>query len=83
MRQAMEDLPVAMEQPDYSMLSAGSWGGMVMEYLEYADVSNEVVRGGMCSTCRRCTPGGWKPVPPCSSSALRRSPRSSRITSPR
>jgi hypothetical protein len=34
MRQAMEDLPVALEEPSYRMLSAGSWGGMVVEYLE-------------------------------------------------
>jgi hypothetical protein len=30
----MEDLPVAMEEPSYRMLSPGSWGGMVLEYFE-------------------------------------------------
>ena len=34
MREQTDNLPVAMEQPGFKLLSPGTWGGMVVEYLE-------------------------------------------------
>jgi hypothetical protein len=37
MRQRSEQLPIAMDQSGFKVLTPGSWGGMVVELIECAD----------------------------------------------
>lgn len=34
MRQRLDDLPLAMDQAGFRLLSPGNWGGMVVEFIE-------------------------------------------------